>query len=207
MKFFLTLLTAAAAVSLASGCQSPVNLGIALDNSGSLSSADFLQVKQFIESLIGTDFQAPSNLGLFAFYKLGSVVGTKYISFQNQRPRNPNATIDNIAQRGLTPRNTYDGIQQIVFDMVTAPAVAATGAKKLLVITDGVSADTTRTQNEANRARAAGWTVYALGIGGDVNDAELEAITGGNTSRVVKVVSASDLQNSVQQVGDTICDN
>lgn len=79
------------------------------------------------------------------------------------------------------------------------PAGHRTGVPKIaIVITDGNSANRANTLAEAQKARASGIQVIAIGVGHGINQAELEGIASKPKSQYVYNAENFDVLNTLQ---------
>ena len=108
-------------------------------------------------------------------------------------------------QHVLQNGGTYTG-QAITYAQDSVLDGARAGAQQLMIVlTDGQSADVPGTT--ADNARAAGITVFAVGVssGSDSDYAELESI-GGSAANVFSVSSFSELSSIVGAIAAAVCE-
>ena len=76
-------------------------------------------------------------------------------------------------------------------------------AKVMIVMTDGFSGD--GVAGPAIDAKNNGITIYAIGIGSNIDDAELNQIANDVTNNVLKIGHMSDLAATLKRLDETIC--
>ena len=157
---------------------SGLDLYFVLDSSGSVGSSNFQLMKSFVYDVVnGFDIGAEdTQVGVISFSSTARF--HFYLNTYNDKT-SLLAAINNI---GYTSggTNTAAGLDLLR----TAGYTSASGGRPLtqaiprvaVVVTDGFSNSFSATVTAANNLHATGVQAFAVGVGSNVNDAELEAI-------------------------------
>nr|KAG5689545.1 hypothetical protein BaRGS_008920 [Batillaria attramentaria] len=160
-------------------CSDVADIVFVLDASGSIGGSNFQTLKHFVQQLVGSFNIGESNVrvGVLRF--------------------------DNYASP-IFYLNTYYDADDIIS---AVGSIAYSGQGTGTVITDGASNSPYDTANAAARARDAGITLLALGIGGGVNYGELNAIaTDPDEDNVFTVSGFSSLDQIRETFQRAICE-
>lgn len=179
----------------------PLDLVIAIDESGSINAADFISEKNAAVAFVnGLDFTGGvRKVGVIAF----SGDARQIIALNNNKTTVTNA-INAIVQRGGATAIT-DAIRDAT-TMVTTGAGAQVGADKvLLVLTDGLNTvDTPGLLPAANAFKALPGEIFALGFGA-ASLSQLNSIASDPDSTHVFIApSAAALAGLAAEIADTI---
>ena len=164
-----------------------------LDASGSIHPDDFQRQLLFVNDIVGT-FRISRESVRIGVITFGTSVTGNVRLHNNQIITNLQPAILRINQRGGVTnthlalrflRNTYFGTHN-----------SRSNAIKIgIVITDGISQNTTATLVEAGLTRAAGIMLFAIGVGNYVNEDEVEGIANEPAEEYTYTVeNYSDLQ-------------
>ncbi|KAK7474946.1 hypothetical protein BaRGS_00033833, partial [Batillaria attramentaria] len=179
-------------------CSDVADLVFVLDASGSIGGSNFQTLKHFVQQLVGSFNIGESNVrvGVLRFDNYASPIF--YLNTYYDAD-------DIISAVGSI---AYSGQGTAQSTMFTASRGDRTGVPNVgVVITDGASNSPYDTANAAARARDAGITLLALGIGGGVNYGELNAIaTDPDEDNVFTVSGFSSLDQIRETFQRAICE-
>lgn len=185
--------------------QEPMELALVIDASASIRRPDFIKGQKFL-----TDFLSIYDIG--SGKKQVRVSAVKYgkgvykdDSFNLNTYKNKEDVLNhvtNMKHEYGTYTDTGPGIDYMrTVQMVnTRPAVP----KVAIVLTDGNSQEPRRTQESAALARAENITMFAVGVGSKVSNAELVNIAG-DQARVIQVNSYDDLKDIKERLARKTC--
>ncbi|BFZ23549.1 hypothetical protein BsWGS_26588 [Bradybaena similaris] len=192
------------------GCEckyyiSNLELGIVFDVSSSITPKDFIKGQHFLKEYLGK-FQIGKDavrVSLITFSRVAhagdSFNLTTYNSYEDVA-----AAIDNIPHRAKGYTATGEGIK-FMREQQLAPQFVRNGATRVsVVITDGGSQSKIKTTEEAKQARDEGIILFAIGVGDEIKDDELESITG-DKSRVGRVDSYDKLTTITDWIAKNTC--
>jgi len=158
------LLAQPAAVSGATGCQAAIDLVFVLDGSGSITSDDFIKMKEFAARVVNqfNVTQGGAHIGVVQFSEkvlFGPPAAQTEIELTDNLPAVVR-TITNMVQRqGGT--DTAAGLRQGQAELAKGrPNVMDV----LILLTDGKANDTTEARNAAAQIRAAGAQIFVIGV-------------------------------------------
>ncbi|KAH3775135.1 hypothetical protein DPMN_176532, partial [Dreissena polymorpha] len=156
-------------------CEAQADIMFLLDSSGSVGSANFQKMKTFVHDMM-TSFNIGPNAVQVGVDTFHSTVKTEFHMNQyNDRP-GVQAAINKIPYTtGGT--NTAEAIKYMATDSFTAAHGDRPNVPNIaIVVTDGQSANPTLTAAEAKKARDAGITLLAIGVGSGIGRTELNNI-------------------------------
>lgn len=167
---------------------------IAIDSSGSLTSADFISEKNAAKSLIG--LLGPSDQ--VAVYGFAS-----FVTFLSDLTSDKQASYVAIDGYGFGTSGTqtalYDGIYESILRVSSSP-----GGRAVVVMTDGINNNSFYTQSQVIAlAQQNGVAVFTIGFG-SANATVLSTIASQTGGEYYSSVTAAGLQDIVQSVGTTI---
>ena len=176
-----------------------------VDGSGSVGTSGFQDSKEFVNAVaaqfnIGAG-STDTRVGVVQYSSSGSSMTILTLAAGTSDSTITSQVDSMYFQNG----GTYTG-QAITYAQNSVLDSARAGAQQLMIVlTDGQSADTPGTT--ADTARAAGITVFAVGVssGSDSDYAELESI-GGSAANVFSVSSFSELSSIVDTIAAAVCE-
>nr|KAG5689527.1 hypothetical protein BaRGS_008902 [Batillaria attramentaria] len=187
-------------------CSDVADIVFVLDSSGSIGSYNFQTLKHFVQQLVGSFHIGKSNVrvGVLRFDSNANPIIHLNTYYDNATIVN---TIGSISYPG-GGTDTARALDTLVNTMFTASHGDRTGVPNVgVVITDGASNSPYDTANAAARARDAGITLLALGIGSGVNYGELNAIaTDPDKDNVFTVSGFSSLDQIRETFQKAICE-
>ncbi|XP_061885754.1 collagen alpha-6(VI) chain isoform X2 [Entelurus aequoreus] len=172
-----------------------------IDQSGSIASQDYTIMKTFTVELVSS-FKVSEDLVRVGLAQFSDI-------FQHEFYLNQFYTYESVT-KGIMGMNQRGGGTMIgrALDAIRGHFEASQGCRKsagvsqnLVLITDGESQD--EVQDAADRLRALGVEVFAIGVG-NYHRLELLQITN-NTERLFTVENFNSLENIKQKVVSTIC--
>ena len=183
----------------------PIDMVFIVDGSGSVGASGFQDSKDFVNDVVAQfnigSGSTDTRVGVVQYSSSGSSITIATLAVGTSVSTITSAVDSMYFQNG----GTYTG-QAITYaqDSVLDSA-RATAQKLMIVLTDGQSADTPGTTADA--ARAAGITVFAVGVssGSDSDYSELESI-GGSAANVFSVGALSELSSIVGTIAAAVCD-
>ena len=199
--------TLAAATPTQKLCGGQADLVFLLDKSGSVGQANFDKMLQFVRN-VANDFEIGPN-----DVQVG--VDTFSTGFDHEFKLNANndktklqQAVSSISYSG-GGTNTGNAIKLMRQQSFTANSGHRANVPKVaIVVTDGQSNNKALTAAEAQKARDAGITVLAIGVGSGVDDAELNAIASDPDSQNVFKASTFDALTGLQGfVAAKACDD
>ncbi|XP_058477668.1 integrin alpha-M-like isoform X1 [Solea solea] len=171
-------------------CRTQADIAFLLDGSGSVSSGDFIKMKQFVKNLVrpfvGKDAQFA--VAQFSFEPQVHFYFNNFFSSGNWETR-----IDNILQlQGGT--YTAKAIKYVVNNIFTSEHGSRSNVKRILiVITDGASNDRGSLKSAASSAEKEKIVRFAIGVGDAFSDA--------GAKKELQTIASNPAQNHVFQVG------
>ncbi|KAG4066385.1 hypothetical protein HA402_000609 [Bradysia odoriphaga] len=170
-------------------CQGRMNLAILMDGSGSIGSGDYIHAKEAAKALIGTFSNDLVDIGYVLFSG-----GTDVIF-----PLKSNLTRDQMKEK--IDKSTYpDGSTRT--DLGIHVGVAILG--KTDNITDGKPDDVDLAVSEAAQAKLSNITIFAIGIGSDIDENILKKLAS-KESYVVPVASYDRLVEFIDVINSGAC--
>ena len=161
------------------GCDSGLDIVIVLDASGSIGSSNFVTMKDFVNNIIskfeiGAD---KTRVGVIRYASSASIV-IPLGSINNDLLLN--TSITNIA---YTSGGTATHLALNLLDTAFSNARTSQGVPRVaIVFTDGQSNYPSLTIRAAQAVHLTGIVVYSFGIGGGVNNDELNAIASSSSN-------------------------
>nr|KAG5709937.1 hypothetical protein BaRGS_029979 [Batillaria attramentaria] len=195
MVFFLSVVSAVPTGSVPDlnqklGCN-PADVYFLLDCSSSVWIVDYDKQLEFVVSLINHLHISPDTtrmgLGVFSdtFYPVIKMGDYRNKDILVQKVRNtPYLSGNTYTGRGLHGMRTTGFVSDVPRANVTRVGV---------VVTDGKSRHRSNTVAEARAAREAGISLFAIGVGGDVDDEELAAMASEPSSEFSFHVASFDI--------------
>ncbi|XP_035659266.1 uncharacterized protein LOC118404302 [Branchiostoma floridae] len=180
-------------------CNRAMDLFFVLDGSGSVSSAEFSQMKTFAANVVNTFDISPTTTRIGAVQYSGSQ--TMHFNLGNHADKwSTINAINNIGKRG---GGTQTGAA-IQFTRTNAAWRASPVPKVMIVVTDGQSGDNVQTPAQA--LTADGVSVYAIGVG-NYDRTELEQIANdpGNPGKVIGLNDFNALTQQIDQIAAVVC--
>nr|KAG5688509.1 hypothetical protein BaRGS_011654 [Batillaria attramentaria] len=208
----LNTLSAPLAGRVADACLNQADVVFMLDGSGSVGSANFQHLINYVKTF-SSQLPVSQNgvhIGVQQFsnrptteFGLSMYTDSWHIFYPHNRASLLRG-IDNIQYMG-GGTNTDTALNAMRTQMFSQQMGARPGVPRVaVVITDGRSSNMASTIKEADAARQQNIGVVAVGVGSQVNDAELEGIA--DSSRdVFHVNSYSDLPGVTQRVMQAAC--
>lgn len=189
----------AAATSIAQPCYRINDLVIVLDSSGSIGSDNFEKAKQFVERLVGAFTVYSSNRVSFVTY---SHYATTRIELTNSlSPAEISSKIlATDFEAGST--NTHWGIELATGQLLSSRRGVP---MNMVILTDGESNFPNVTVDVANEAIRNGIRTFSVGITQYVNQNELLAMAGNDSSRVFTTENFDDLINLLAPLSLKVC--
>ncbi|XP_019711442.1 collagen alpha-4(VI) chain-like [Hippocampus comes] len=177
-----------------------------VDSSGSIGSANFQEVREFLQNVVSGLDIGPDNVRVgLAQYNQDPVL--EFSLMEHMDKNSLLAELDNLPYLGGDTQTgeAIDFIRTQLFNE-SAGSRASQGVPQIaVVITDGASGD--GVVQPALRLRDHGVTVFAIGVGGGANVNELEAIANQPSDDFRFLIdSFQSLQNVSEVVLENICD-
>ncbi|XP_013415045.2 cartilage matrix protein-like [Lingula anatina] len=160
-----------------------------LDASGSVGSANFNKMKDFVRNFVSSFNIGNQHVQIALIQYSSRTTIESYFSNASSKAE-VYRTIDQIQ---YTSGNTHTGeaIRDMWQNLFSAKNGARLGAIKIgIVITDGQSSDVSLTTNEAKNARDNGINMFAIGVGTNIKTTELNSIASDPDNRHVFTVSS-----------------
>ena len=154
-------------------CESGLDLLFVLDSSGSVGSSNFANLRNFVVDVIA-QFEIRANstrVGVIRYASSAAIV-IQLGSINNVQQLT--TAINNIAFTG-GGTSTHAALDLVPTAFVNARINEGT-PRVVILITDGLSNNPTLTAEAATRVHNENIIVYAVGIGSNVNEVELQAI-------------------------------
>ena len=154
-------------------CESGLDLLFVLDSSGSVGSSNFANLRNFVVDVIA-QFEIRANstrVGVIRYASSAAIV-IQLGSINNVQQLT--TAINNIAFTG-GGTSTHAALDLFPTAFVNARINEGT-PRVVILITDGLSNNPTLTAEAATRVHNENIIVYAVGIGSNVNEVELQAI-------------------------------
>lgn len=185
--------------------QEPMELGLVIDASASINPRDFVKGQQFLKEFLSMYDIGPARSQVrVSAIKYGRGVYTED-SFNLNTYKTKEEVLEHVANMRHeygTFTDTGPGI-----DYMRTVQMAKTrpwAPKFAVVLTDGNSQESRRTQVAAANARAENITMFAVGVGSRVSNTELLNIAG-DQERVIQVSSYDDLQKIKKLLAHKTC--
>ncbi|XP_052231542.1 collagen alpha-1(XII) chain-like [Dreissena polymorpha] len=177
-------------------CLQRADIAFLIDGSGSIGSANFLKLENFVKGIVGKLDVAPdkTHVGVVQFsnYPKQEFPLNMYTSRQDVM-----TGIDSMHYMG-GGTNTADGLKYLREHTITSTAGASPNVPRIaIVITDGQSANPTATAAEADKARQDHIGLLAVGVGNGVSLNELNAIADNPDSANTFTVNSYDQLDSI----------
>ncbi|XP_064631743.1 collagen alpha-3(VI) chain-like [Lineus longissimus] len=177
----------------------------AVDASGSIGQINFQKVRKFLNNIISV-FDIASNTTRVGLLRYSDIPVLEF--HMNSHLNRPDVltAVSNIGYYGGGTR-TSDAIKFIVDQSFTASNGDRPGVPNIaIIITDGKSNDQLATRLEADRARANGITLFAVGISNATNPGEISDIADDPDAKFVFTVEDFDALSSIQyQLAEVSC--
>jgi hypothetical protein len=181
--------------SVTTRCNKYQSVSFLVDESGSVGSTAFQYAKSFLYAYVN---QTYDDLSIMSIHFFDSSFDP-YISYGNNRA----TMLSMIQSKSYRGAGTATGLAINSSVQLIKNAQYPNGVPKLLVIlTDGGSYDSVI--EAANNARANGITLFCVGIGSNINSAQLLQIAG-SSSNIVYISSYSSLNNLVSLIENYFC--
>ncbi|CAH1250639.1 MATN2 [Branchiostoma lanceolatum] len=178
-------------------CQAPVDLVFVIDGSGSVGVAEFEKVKTFMKNVV-SEFNIGAVKTKVGVIQYSSSVKEEFSLNAHWTNTAVLNAIDNIVYMGGGTQ-TGTAITYMKDNSQWRPNVA----KIAIVVTDGQSGDDV--QVPSTQAQNAGITMHAIGVGGNVDQTELNDIA--STAQYVTTVADYDaLAAQMAQLTASVCD-
>jgi hypothetical protein len=150
-------------------CDSQVDLLFLIDGSGSISAGDFALEKKFVLSVINSFVVAPNKASVAAIQFAST---TRTLTPFSTNMYNLIYAINTTAQLG-GGTNTAAAVDAATSMFEESPQFIPDA---LIILTDGGANEGSDPVAAANRAKTAGIEVYCVGIGSQINAAQLQAM-------------------------------
>lgn len=181
--------------SVTTRCNKYQSINFLVDESGSIGSSAFQHAKSFLYAYVNQTYDDLSIMSIH-FY---DTTYDPYIAYGSNRA----TMLSMIQSKPYRGGSTATGLAINASVQVIKNAKYPNGVPKILVIlTDGESYDSVL--EAANNARANGIILFCVGIGGNINNAQLLQIAG-SSSNVVYISSYSSLSNLVNLIENYFC--
>ncbi|CAI9721272.1 type VI, alpha [Octopus vulgaris] len=184
-------------------CTSAADIAFVLDSSGSVGNHNFHMMLTFLNDIVDQMEIGPNNIqvGVLRFNS------RNYLEFNLNKHNNKKSLQNAIQNIHYTPGNTATGsaISFMHYHMFTRASGFRKGVPKIaIVITDGMSNIGLNTKVEADAAKKENITMFAIGIGGAVNQRELKDIAS-NPNLVFSTKDFKNLNKIVDGLVKTTC--
>lgn len=184
-------------------CQNPTDVVFALDGSGSIGDAIFLDYIEFLRSVV-TSLNENTRVGVIIFSD------SYRILFQLNTFDNKQSIINALyAYYPGGTTNTAGAIQQVREGMFTVANGDRPNIPNILVlITDGISNDPNATMAQAILTRNAGISIITIGVGSEINQNELEGVASyPASSNVIRVEDENSFMTIVPTLAQALCNS
>ncbi|XP_066271748.1 uncharacterized protein [Branchiostoma lanceolatum] len=180
-------------------CDRAMDMFFVLDGSGSVSSAEFSQMKTFAADVVNTFDISPTTTRIGAVQYSSS----PRMHFNLGNYADKGSTMNAINNIGKLGGGTQTGAA-MEFTRTNAAWRASPVPKVMIVVTDGQSGDNVQTPAQA--LTADGVSVYAIGVG-NYNRTELEQIANdpGNPGKVIGLHNFNALTQQIDQIAAVVC--
>ncbi|CAH1253989.1 ZAN [Branchiostoma lanceolatum] len=180
-------------------CDRAMDMFFVLDGSGSVSSAEFSQMKTFAADVVNTFDISPTTTRIGAVQYSSS----PRMHFNLGNYADKGSTMNAINNIGKLGGGTQTGAA-MEFTRTNAAWRASPVPKVMIVVTDGQSGDNVQTPAQA--LTADGVSVYAIGVG-NYNRTELEQIANdpGNPGKVIGLNNFNSLTQQIDQIAAVVC--
>ncbi|KAJ8311317.1 hypothetical protein KUTeg_011129 [Tegillarca granosa] len=181
-------------------CNVPADVGFVLDGSSSILDADWIRVKNFVANLINN-----LEIGRDTIHAGIVVYSTIIGEVINLTPYKQKQTLIYQTTRLKQPKdgtNTARGISKM--RQIMNAQGRPNAPKVMVIITDGRSTVPRNTLQEANNAKADGYTIIAVGVGQEAFTTELTQIAT-NERKVFAVSDFKELTRIIVEIRDLIC--
>ncbi|XP_059147171.1 collagen alpha-5(VI) chain-like [Physella acuta] len=187
--------------------QMPIELGIVLDSSSSISNKDFRIAKKFLNDFLEQyDIGTGKNDVRVSIITYGKGIypqdGFNLTSYATKEQ--VLAAIDKIPHRQGLFTDTGKAIKYMHVVQLNNSVVRPEAEKVSIVITDGNAQVKKETDSEAKSARNDGINIFAVGVGHDIHDEELNIIAGDH-ARVTRVDNFSKLESIKESLARKTC--
>lgn len=199
VMFGATLIGAPARPAKAQTPPTPLDLMLVLDGSGSIAPPDFELARRFARTVVNSCLFVPgSRAGVVEYSDTAQLIQ----ALSGNRGEVDLALRALLQSSGMTATGAAINLAQ---SHLTSNQ--RQGAKNvIIVLTDGESNTGPNPITAANAARAAGSELFAIGVGGLVNRAELEGIANQpSASHVFEVTDFPSLQAALAPVIGAVC--
>ncbi|XP_035826806.1 uncharacterized protein LOC101848762 [Aplysia californica] len=178
-------------------CGGQADIVFLLDESGSVGQSNFDKMLSFVQN-VANDFTIGPNDVQVGVDTFSTSFGTDFHLKDHLSKPSLLSAVKNIHYSG-GGTNTGDAIGHMTRESFTAAAGHRANVPKIaIVVTDGRSNNKQATIAEAEKARKAGITMLAIGVGAGVDDSELNAIATDPDSQNVYKASSFDALKGLQ---------
>ncbi|XP_078580606.1 uncharacterized protein LOC144864418 isoform X3 [Branchiostoma floridae x Branchiostoma japonicum] len=180
----------------------PLDIVFLLDGSGSVGSANFDLVKDFTRTL-ARNFDIAANMTQIGVVQYSDTVNREFGlgDFHNRQDVLNAISAVSYQQGGTLTGAAIDFVRQTSF--TTGDGDRPDVPNMLIVVTDGVSADSV--QGPADAARREGITTFGVGIGNGIDFGTLLEIAG-DSARVLQADNFGALATVAQRLQEVVCD-
>ncbi|KAI8518361.1 hypothetical protein Bbelb_043780 [Branchiostoma belcheri] len=178
-------------------CDANADLFFVLDGSGSVGSADFATVKDFVVSVVSafTISLTDTRVGVVQYSS------SPHLACNLGQHPDQQSFVDAITNMVQIGGGTNTGAA-LAYARTTAAWRGSPFPKIMIVLTDGQSGDSVD-QASLDLAND-GIIVFAIGVG-NFDAAELQQITNNNSDRVFELADFETLTNSIDQIVEALC--
>lgn len=187
-------------------CSSPLDIVFVLDSSASIGELSYEKMKDFVKTVANSFIIGPGKAFTAVIqYGTNATTAIRFTDYMNNTDFN--TAVDALPYlRGVT--RIDKALQLALSELLTERSGARAGvAKVLILLTDGQQSqapDGVDLQKAARPLFSAGVRVFAVGIGTEIEENELQLIVD-KTDDVIVVPSFDGLDAKVRQLSITTC--
>lgn len=189
-------------------CAAPLDIAFVLDSSASIGEPSYQKIKDFVKAVANSFIIGPGK-AFTAVIQYGTTATTAIRFSDNVNNAEFNAAVDALPYlRGET--RIDKALQLASSELLTERSGARTGVAKVIVLlTDGRQSkapDGLDLQKVAEPLLSAGVSIFAVGIGSEVDEKELQLVVD-KTDDVILVPSYDGLATRVRQLSIATCES
>ncbi|XP_012940906.1 uncharacterized protein LOC101864238 [Aplysia californica] len=189
-----------------SACEvSGLDMAFVLDASGSIDTSEYRQSKKFTSDVL-RDFNVAADSVRVALTTFSNGVVERIHFLDYNTTESLRKAVDSIGKNsGGT--NTAGALDSLRTNTFTKKGNCRKEAAKIAIVqTDGNSDSRSRTIASADRLKKAGVTIFAIGVGGGIDEGELKSIASPPVCTHVRMISDfSELTSIVSDIKETAC--
>jgi len=195
-------------------CRNRTDLVFMLDDSGSISNADFDKTMEFVKTLTTSeDISVDEGSVNVALCKFANDAG--WMDMAKEKFLSDESQIDNVLdnyQRNIGETNTIEALE-FVGSEVLKKGRGSHDKTILIFLTDGAATlngkpqKTSIIESEAAKLKTKGVKIYAVGVGKETVEEQIETIASAPSDKYVRSVDNFDqLEALAKSIGEEICE-